>query len=124
MNRKRIAEELVGVAKELTSGSMEKESAEYAETIVENIQKKEKQTFEKMAEENPKKLMWTVVAILGTFRGGKSNANYNKRKKYLPDSEPSQEWKDWWFNLTDARQATVARKALAKVGGIDSKTMR
>ena len=107
----------VMVAKELEAGQMETLSAKYAQYIVGAMRDNLGENFERGLE-NPKKVAWTVVRILGTYRGGKDNANYSSLKKYMPRKDADQEWADWWYNLNDARQYTVAKKALKAVTGV------
>ena len=117
MNENRIARDLLGMAREFEAGQMETLSAKYAQHIVKALRDDLGEKFEKGLE-SPKKLAWTIVRIIGTYRGGKSNANYSNLKKYMPRGEADQEWAEWWYNLTDARQYTVAKKALKAVTGV------
>ena len=89
----------------------------YAKEIVKKLRDEFKDKFDSLPEN--KKINY-VVDILGTMAFEESNPNFQNRKRFMPDkydkllfnNGSGNTYDSPWWKLNDARQSTVARKAL------------
>jgi succinyl-CoA synthetase beta subunit len=105
------------IAQNLIAANLKREAIGYAQEVLARLQKSYGKKFDEVLEQNPRSIQTTVVHVLAVI-GRETNANYAKYSKFMP-SRVDDEFADWWYDLTDAKQFTIVREAMVKDLGVD-----
>jgi len=100
----------------ISDSDLENIAIDYGIEILKNIESHFKEKHIDMTiSKIDKKVHVEISNFIQDFVIGNTSITYNSVfKKFLPEGEPDQEFKDWYKNLSDEKQIEIGKKIILK----------
>jgi len=121
MSNKKIARELMKVAKEIIGTNIKSIVDEYIEVILHKLHNDKKENYEKALDDDPQQIINSVSKVLNWLDEDPTNPNFRKMEKYFPDryKHKEGEFSQWWNNLPKTNQDKIIKKIMIKTYNIN-----